>query len=264
LAVGAGVAGFCSSAAIGVQGESRSGRGVAGSSIFGPGVSGSSDNHAGVIGSAGNIGVYAENSTELTPTNTAYLGTRSAAGDFYGEVWVRGHLFKLGGGFEIDHPSDPANKYLRHSFVESSEMKNIYDGVAVLNSKGEAIVRLPTWFSELNKDFRYQLTCIGKYAPIYVSEQLRKNRFKISGGRSKLEVSWMITGVRKDAWANANRISVEVTKPKHERGYFLNPELHKVKQDKSIQRARYPEVFLSPDQRRKQLDLEKKLLAAQK
>lgn len=33
----------------------------------------------------------------------------------------------------VSHPFDPANKYLLHSFVESSDMKNVYDGVVELD-----------------------------------------------------------------------------------------------------------------------------------
>jgi len=52
------------------------------------------------------------------------------AGLFYGNTWVAGTLFKNAGAFRIGPPLDPANKYLSHSFVESPDMKNIYDGVA--------------------------------------------------------------------------------------------------------------------------------------
>jgi len=82
------------------------------------------------------------------------------AGDFQGNVRISGHLSKSSGGFKIDHPLDPANKYLYHSFVESPDMKNVYDGVVALDDKGEAVIDLPNWFGALNKDFRYQLTAI--------------------------------------------------------------------------------------------------------
>ena len=64
------------------------------------------------------------------------------AGFFFGNVSVTGSISKGGGGFTIDHPLDPANRYLRHSFVESAEMKNLYDGIAVCDSNGEAAVLL--------------------------------------------------------------------------------------------------------------------------
>ena len=56
----------------------------------------------------------------------------------------------------IDHPLDPANKYLYHSFVESPDMKNIYDGVITTDANGDATVVMPDYFEALNKDFRYQ------------------------------------------------------------------------------------------------------------
>jgi hypothetical protein len=74
---------------------------------------------------------------------------------------------------KIDHPLDPANKYLSHSFVESPDMKNVYDGVVVLDYNGEAVIDLPDWFAALNKDFRYQLTAIGAPGPnLYIAEEI--------------------------------------------------------------------------------------------
>ena len=54
--------------------------------------------------------------------------------------------------FKIDHPLDPENKYLRHTSIESDDMKNVYDGVVTLNDNGEAWVQLPNWFQALNID----------------------------------------------------------------------------------------------------------------
>lgn len=111
--------------------------------------------------------------------------------------------------FRIDHPLDPENKYLLHTSVESPDMKNVYDGVVTLDENGQAWVELPNWFEALNKDFRYQLTCIGGYAPVYIAEKIQDNRFKIAGGKAELEVSWQVTGIRNDAWARANRRPIE-------------------------------------------------------
>lgn len=146
------------------------------------------------------------------------------AGYFAGPVYVSGYLSKAGGGFLIDHPLDPGNKKLYHSFVESPDMKNIYDGVAVLDENGEANVELPSYFEPLNRDFRYQLTCIGDYAPVYIAEKILNNHFKIAGGAPGLEVSWQVTGIRNDAWADAHRIQPEVEKSSKERGKFLHPK----------------------------------------
>jgi hypothetical protein len=124
----------------------------------------------------------------------------------------------------LDHPLDPANKYLYHSGVESSEMKNIYDGTVELDAKGEATIVLPDWFEAFNKDFRYQLTCIGGYANVYISEKINNNQFKISGGSAGLEVSWQVTGVRKDAFSLHNPINIEEEKAVEHRGKYLHPE----------------------------------------
>ena len=59
-------------------------------------------------------------------------------------------------------------------------MKNIYDGVATLDAKGERWVELPGWFEALNKDFRYQLTPIGAPGPnLYIASKIEDNRFRI-------------------------------------------------------------------------------------
>jgi hypothetical protein len=97
-------------------------------------------------------------------------------------------------------------------------MMNIYNGVATLDYNGEATVQLPDWFEALNRDFRYQLTCVGGYAPVYVASKVSGNEFRIAGGRAGLEISWQVTGIRHDAYANAHRIPVEEEKPAKERG----------------------------------------------
>lgn len=94
-------------------------------------------------------------------------------------------------------------------------MKNIYDGVLVLDENGEATVTLPDYFEALNQDFRYQLTRIG--GPVYIATEISGNQFQIAGGRTGLKVSWQVTGIRHDAYANALRIPVEVEKPASER-----------------------------------------------
>ncbi|HZR24144.1 MAG TPA: hypothetical protein VFA59_11185 [Vicinamibacterales bacterium] len=149
------------------------------------------------------------------------------AGHFFGNVTVTGTLSKGAGSFKIDHPLDPGNKYLLHSFVESPDMKNVYDGNVTLDARGEAIVTLPDWFEALNRDFRYQLTPLGAPGPnLYVAEEVAHGRFKIAGGIAGGRVSWQITGIRHDAYAEAHRIAIEEDKPATERGHYLYPELY--------------------------------------
>jgi hypothetical protein len=205
--------------------------GVVGESISGYGVSGSSTNSYGVNGYSGSsIAVYGNTSSGW-------------AGYFNGPVRVTGLLTKSGGGFQIDHPLEPENKYLNHSFVESPDMKNVYDGVVVLDEKGEAWVQFPEWFGALNKDFRYQLTCIGGFAQVYIAQEISDNRFKIAGGVPGRKVSWQVTGIRQDPWAEANRKPVEEDKPAEELGFYLSPESYGQPEEKGIEWARNPEMM---------------------
>jgi hypothetical protein len=124
-------------------------------------------------------------------------------------------------------------------------MKNIYDGIAVLDANGEAAVELPEWFGALNRDFRYQLTCIGGFASVYIAEEVSGNRFTIAGGRAGIKVSWQITGIRQDAWANAHRIPVEEDKLDFERGFYLHPEVFGAPREKGVDHALKPESKFS-------------------
>jgi hypothetical protein len=228
-----------SSYSIGVGGGSDTGWGVYGESYSGPGVYGYSQNYVGVYGCSGG-------------------GNRSYAAYLDGRVYIRGPLRKPGGSFQIDHQLDPANKYLYHSFVESPDMKNVYDGMVMLDDKGETVIELPDWFSALNKDFRYQLTAIGAPGPnLYIAGEIsdmtttdysssssnnnNNSRFKIAGGTSGMKVSWQVTGIRRDPWANANRIQVEEDKPAKERGYYLHPDVYGQPEENGISRLLFPE-----------------------
>jgi len=161
------------------------------------------------------------------------------AGHFAGPVEVIGYLTKTGGGFKIDHPLEPGGKYLSHSFVESPDMKNVYDGVVVLDEEGSAWVDLPEWFEALNQDFRYQLTCIGGFAPVYIAREIEDNRFQIAGGEPGIKVSWQVTGIRHDAYAEAHRLPVEEEKPPEEQGTYLHPAEHGMPETLGLDYQRY-------------------------
>jgi hypothetical protein len=170
-----------------------------------------------------NYGLYAE----------AANGTvANHAGFFEGNVTVTGNLnvvgniSKGGGTFKIDHPLDPENKYLVHSFVESPEMLNVYSGNVVTDAGGMATVTLPDYFSAANKDFRYQLTCIGVFAQAIVLEKIKGNIFVIKTDKPNVEVSWQITAVRNDRYAQKNRVIPVVEKTETEKGKYLHPELY--------------------------------------
>jgi hypothetical protein len=224
----------------GVNGRSNSSFGVIGDSKSGIGVRGHSNSDAGVYGqSDSSYGVYGESFSG----DGVYGRSNSGYAAFLeGNVRITGSLQKAGGSFKIDHPLDPPNKYLSHSFVESPDMKNVYDGVVILDDKGEAEIELPDWFDALNKDFRYQLTAIGAPGPnLHIAEEIsdgvanysnsssgsnNNSHFKIAGGTSGMKVSWQVTGIRKDPWANAHRIQVEEDKSEKERGYYTHPDLY--------------------------------------
>ena len=243
----------------GVYGSGNNETGVSGTSINHFGVSGNSTNSIGVCGvSYSNYGVYAEtmskaaalvaknedsgNYSYLAGDNYGVFGYASSglAGWFQGNVHVAGNLSKSAGSFKIDHPLDPENKYLSHSFVESPDMMNVYNGNVTLDEQGEAWVELPEWFEALNKDFRYQLTCIGGFAQVYIAREVSENQFKIAGGSQGLKVSWQVTGIRQDPYAKAYPVKVEEGKPLQEQGYYLHPDVYGQPKEKNIECARNP------------------------
>ncbi|TXG80610.1 MAG: hypothetical protein E6R11_00915 [Rhodocyclaceae bacterium] len=249
---GSGVIGSSSQFGYGVSGYSHSAPGVNGGSDLNDGVSGQggpgaagvrgrsiSQDGFGVVGYAsaitgtgrgvygqadapGSIGVHGYSGPGIGVMGVA--GATGYAGVFNGRVSVNGTLSKAAGSFEIDHPLDPANKLLYHSFVESPDMKNIYDGLVTLDANGEAWVEMPDYFEALNRDFRYQLTALDAPAPsLHVAQRIQDRRFKLAGGAPGQEVSWQVTGTRKDAYAQAHRIQVVVEKTGSDRGKYLYP-----------------------------------------
>jgi trimeric autotransporter adhesin len=193
---------------------------------------GATDGSGGVFvgGAAGGDGV-------LASAGSGY------AGFFFGNVAVTGNLSKSGGSFKIDHPLDPVNKYLYHSFVESPDMMNIYNGNVTTDGSGLANVTLPDWFETLNRDFRYQLTVIGQFAQAIVGRKIEDNQFQIRTSLPNVEVSWQVTGIRQDPWANAHRIPVEEEKEARLKGFYIHPELYRAPPEKQIEWARHPQTM---------------------
>ena len=122
-------------------------------------------------------------------------------------------------------------------------MMNIYNGNLLTDSNGDAIVQLPAYFEVLNKDFRYQLTVIGAFAQAIVADEIRDNKFAIKTNAPNVKVSWQVTGIRHDAYANKNRIKVEENKDERERGFYLHPELFSQPEERGIEWARHPEMM---------------------
>jgi len=227
-----GVFGYCATTGgAGVLGRTGGSGGSVSTGVRGEG-NGAGTSAIAAFNNFGN-GIYAlaQSGTAIFADNGG-SNTTGYAGDFNGRVRVQGNLQVTGsvskgsGTFMIDHPLDPENKFLYHSFVESPDMKNIYDGVVIMDKNGHATVSLPEYFEALNKDYRYQLTCIGGYAPVFIAKEVSSNQFEIAGGSPGLKVSWTITGIRQDPYANANRVVPEVMKGNDERGLYLYPEVY--------------------------------------
>jgi hypothetical protein len=227
-----GVAGFAeysndvNSSNTGLQGVAGSSRG------YNFGVYAESDSSTGTAGSSqgfpSNIAIYAQSLCN-TCTNNLTLGN-SLAGAFFGDVFIEGNIQASGSvtgsvkNFKIDHPLDPANKYLVHSVVESSDMMNMYNGNITTDANGEAIVSLPSYFQAANKDYRYQLTVIGTFAQAIVAKEVENNQFVVKTNQPNVKVSWQVTGIRNDAYAQAHPMVVEEDKGV-QRGKYLAPEL---------------------------------------
>ncbi len=162
------------------------------------------------------------------------------AGFFSGNVSVIGAVIAQAKNFKIDHPLDPANKTLTHTSIESPDMMNIYNGNVTCDQNGEAMVKLPDYFDALNKDIKYNLTCIGAFSPIYIKQKVKDNTFIIAGGIPGLEVSWQVSGVRQDAYANKFRSKVEELKKDEDKGFYICPTAFNLDESKSIYRNMAP------------------------
>lgn len=224
----------------GVVGVSGKGSGVVGydsDSEYGIGVTGHSNSCKGygvyaVSKGENGIALYAD----VDHKETAWAGWFSGKVRIDRDLEVLGALTKPSGSFKIDHPVDPENKYLSHSFVESQDMMNIYNGNIVTDANGEAEVVMPDYFGALNRDYRYQLTVVGQFAQAVVWRGIENNRFVIKTDNPNVEVSWQVTGIRHDPFANDHRVVVEEMKPESERGLYLYPEAYRQPEEKGIGR----------------------------
>ena len=178
----------------------------------------------------GNLDINA-NTQGNSPTTFGASGSRPGTEqdiEVFGDMHCDGQLSKGSGTFKINHPLDPENKYLYHSFVESPEMRNMYYG-QVQTTGMKAIVTMPDWWHALNgtdkTEFNYQLTPIGKKAILWVSKELENGSFEISSD-VECKISWQVSAIRHDKIAEENRVIVEVPKNKALINKF--PDMHMV------------------------------------
>jgi hypothetical protein len=254
---GAGVTGIDSAFGSGVIGASYAN---GGEGIYGTGLS---TNGTGVLGVAttgtfaygvwgvvpatatlanNSVGVMGDNQFSGT-SSIGVLGQELAApnGATRYAVFANGDLAASGvKTFVIDHPLDPANKYLKHFSIESNEVLNMYRGNVVLDASGEAVVQMPQYFNAINNsNISYNLTGIGQQASLYIKEELTGNQFRIAGGQPGMKVSWMLTAERNDPYMQQNPQlrETEVNKPADAAGKYLLPYLYGQPADAAIYRS---------------------------
>jgi len=210
------------------------------------GVSGSGDDagvygsgYYGVEGVGGTVGVYGHSNANYTYGVYGECDWPDGYGVYSeGHCTVGGNFYASGSkSFKIDHPLDPANRYLCHYSLESPEVLNVYRGRIVLDARGEAWADLPRYFGSINCNFEYQLTAIGAAMPtLHVAEEIANNHFKIAGGQPGKQVSWQVTARRDDPWVRTHGAPVEQDKADRERGKYLCPELYGQPKDLRVHR----------------------------
>ena len=67
-----------------------------------------------------------------------------------------------------------------------------------------------------------------------IASEIKDRKFVIRTGKPHVKVSWMVTGIRHDAWAQAHRIPTEEVKPANEQGHYMHPELFGAGPDKAV------------------------------
>jgi hypothetical protein len=210
-----------SASATGVYGVSTAPAGNVGRGVYGTGPV------TGVRGDAQLFGLYG---VATAASGATGVFADAPGGNNYGvysqgNVYVSENLIVSGNkSFIIDHPQYPTEKYLYHFNAEGPEPFNIYRGSVIMDENGSARITLPDYFESINIDFTYHLTPVGKWAPVYVAEEINRNQFLISGGNPGLKVSWQVTAVRNDPWVRDKGYQTEVEKPEFERGTFIYPE----------------------------------------
>jgi hypothetical protein len=182
--------------------------------------------------SQGGRGVFGLNAFgSATDTPYGVLGQASTATLGYG-VYATGDMGASGvKSFRIDHPDDPANKYLLHYSSESPFPQNFYSGNAVTDEKGYAWVELPQYFSQINTNIKYQLTVVddadsSDFVQVKVSKKVVGSRFQIRSSAPNVEVSWRIEADRDDLRIRANRPTDIREKSVNEKGKYQHPEYY--------------------------------------
>ena len=126
-----------------------------------------------------------------------------------GGLNVPGPISKASGTWKIDHPLDPANKILRHGFVEAPEYVNIYRGVVRLVN-GKATVNIDEYFGMMFGTFWAVNTDIMVSAlqnqeggtVVWPDGKMTSGTLSITCDDETCndEIAWMVTGRRRDPY----------------------------------------------------------------
>lgn len=218
-------------------------RTTGGHGVWGQGVNG-------VVGESVQIngyGVWGSNTATTDPgTGVAGVGVTGVAGQstntslsygvysyddggIYNQLDVGGNFYAGGTkSFRIDNPLDPKNKFLIHYSIESNEVMNVYRGSVQLDANGQAIVKLPDYFSAINKNFSYNLTPVGAPAPnLYIKQKIQNGEFVIAGGTANQEIDWVVYAERNDKYMQQHPEYRETQPEKTGRykGKFVHPQV---------------------------------------
>ncbi len=176
----------------------------------------------------------------------SYSNATNWSGYFTGDVYVGGNVYMPAKITRIDHPTDPENQSLQLAGIDSPEMLVTISGNAETDAAGQAEVAVPTYFTAITSDHRYQLTVIGQFAQAIVSAELAGDRFQIKTDQPNVKVSWAVTGVRTDKFATANPLIPELAKPAEQRGRYLHPQPYGLPFELSIDYPSVQELMKQP------------------
>jgi len=205
--------------------------------------------HTGVVGEGFNSGVFGSPSTNIS--GAGVFGAAFSA-DTNGVLGLNtdpnGVAVRCNGKFTatgtksfcIDHPLDPENKLLYHYCTEGPEPINAYSGNIRTDAAGIAVVTLPAYFEEINRDFRYQLTVVDDgdgFVFAKVARRVQDNSFEIRTSAADVLVSWRVEGVRNDRYVRSAATPVEAYKTESERGRYLRPDLYGAGPERAINRS---------------------------
>ncbi|MCA9447382.1 MAG: hypothetical protein KC931_09715, partial [Candidatus Omnitrophica bacterium] len=143
-----------------------------------------------------NVYLHLDHNQDNPHTSGFYIFGRNGFSVFElsedGNLWIKGTLTAS----NFSAKEEKAGGTLPSDRETSGEPLDYSSGNVLLDEKGEAWVPLPPSLEACHTDFRYHLTCVGGFAPVHVAEEVKDNRFKISGGTPGLKVSWQVSGVR--------------------------------------------------------------------